>query len=342
MNQQFSKEDYEKKIATYNTSDLRVLSDVRKNFQVNIYGKSIHKYATSNRITNSTGDYLFECKNVKQSFHVYESENSAYIVDAANLKDCYDAYEPAFNCEQQYDCHAGNRLSYSKFSSVSYDNHHIEYSEMCYGSSDLFGCVGLRDKRQCILNTQYTKEEYEKLIIKTKDQMRRIPYLDKLARDYKYGEFFPIEHSPFAYNETVAQEYFPLNQEDALRRGFGWKSSDDHKIKSSKNARDLTIAQELLLNETFACEHAGQCREQCTMAYRITSQELDIYKRLKVAIPSLCPNCRHYERLRQRNPMRLWKRQCTCGGDKSTNGVYINTVTHFHKSSSCPNTSSND
>ncbi|MEI8091831.1 MAG: hypothetical protein WCG98_06540 [bacterium] len=31
-------------------------------------------------------------------------------------------------------------------------------------SSNMFGCVGMRDKEYCILNKQYTREEYETLV----------------------------------------------------------------------------------------------------------------------------------------------------------------------------------
>jgi hypothetical protein len=30
--------------------------------------------------------------------------------------------------------------------------------------SHLFGCIGLRNQQYCILNKQYTKEEYEKTV----------------------------------------------------------------------------------------------------------------------------------------------------------------------------------
>ena len=35
-------------------------------------------------------------------------------------------------------------------------------------------------------------------------------------------------------------------------------------------------------------------------------------KKHNIALPHLCPNCRHYQRLAQRNPMKLWHRQCMC------------------------------
>ena len=36
----------------------------------------------------------------------------------------------------------------------------------------------------------------------------------------EWGEFFPSSLSPFGYNETVAQEYFPLTREEVLESSF--------------------------------------------------------------------------------------------------------------------------
>ncbi len=327
-NKQLSKEEYEKRIGAIKTGNSQVLARLREQFENEVLKKSIRKYATFNKIVNSTGDYLFECKNVRHSFHVYESENAAYSTDAANLKDCYDAYEPAFNCEQQYECHAGNRLSYSKFSSISYDNHHLEYCEMCHGSSDLFGSVALRDKHCCVFNKQYSKEEYEILVQKIKGQMAQVPFRDKEGRQYRYGEFFPIEHSPFAYDETVAQEYFPLDKGNALRLGFAWREREERNYTATKRASDVKGLDNSLLNEIFECAHGGKCREQCTAAFRITPEELVLYRRFEVTIPALCPNCRHYARIRQRNPLKLWHRSCQRPGGSAL---------HFHGNQKCPN-----
>ena len=37
-----------------------------------------------------------------------------------------------------------------------------------------------------------------------------------MIQDGEWGEFFPSTLSPFGYNETVAQEYFPLTREEVL------------------------------------------------------------------------------------------------------------------------------
>jgi hypothetical protein len=56
------------------------------------------------------------------------------------------------------------------------------------GSSNLFGCIGLRGKEYCILNKQYTKEEYETLVPKI---------IEKMKADGEWGEFFHQRISPF-------------------------------------------------------------------------------------------------------------------------------------------------
>ena len=57
----------------------------------------------------------------------------------------------------------GNQASNIKFSAMVYQSvSNIEYSIYCTEAHNLFGCVGVRSKQYCILNKQYTKEEYKK------------------------------------------------------------------------------------------------------------------------------------------------------------------------------------
>jgi len=37
-----------------------------------------------------------------------------------------------------------------------------------------------------------------------------------MLQDKQRGEFFPASISPFGYNETLAQEYFPQTKEKTL------------------------------------------------------------------------------------------------------------------------------
>ena len=179
--------------------------------------------------------------------------------------------------------------------------------------------------------------------------MNEMPYTDAQGRTYGYGEFFPPKLSPFAYNETVAHEYFPLTKEESLRRGFGWGDAEEKKITSDIVSSDLPDrvddANDSLVGKIIECAHRGACAEQCSGGFKIVRAEMDFYKRVGLPLPRLCPNCRHYERLKQRNPLKLWHRACMCHGSHSqptTNNTenpdyrYQNTATHSHGAEPCP------
>jgi hypothetical protein len=181
-------------------------------------------------------------------------------------------------------------------------------------SSHLFGCVSLRGKSYCIFNKQYTKEEYENLVPKIIKHMSDAPYIDKKGRVYRYGEFFPSELSPFPYNKTVAQEFFPLDKERAIFENFWWKDKEERNynidIKTEDIEDDINDVNDDITNKIIECAHKGTCNQQCTEAFKIIPEELQFYKRMNLPLPRLCPNCRHYERLSQRNPLKLWHRTC--------------------------------
>ena len=44
----------------------------------------------------------------------------------------------------------------------------------------------------------------------------------------EWGEFFPASFSPFGYNETVAQEYFPLNRSVVIPAKAGIYKNEIH------------------------------------------------------------------------------------------------------------------
>jgi hypothetical protein len=59
----------------------------------------------------------------------------------------------------------------------------------------------MRNAKYCILNKVYEKEEYEKIVSELKK---------KMTERGEYGEYFPMEISPFKYEESVAEDYFPV------------------------------------------------------------------------------------------------------------------------------------
>ena len=148
--------------------------------------------------------------------------------------------------------------------------------------------------------------------------------------------------SPFAYNESTSQEHDSLTKSEALALGYRWKDSEEKAARIDIRADNLPDhikdTNEDILSKTIGCMHNGECPHLCTEGFRVIKQELDLYRRINVPLPRLCPNCRHYERLKLKNPWKLWSRACQCAGNTSKNKVYNNSTSHPHGSDPCPNT----
>ena len=317
-NKQLSKEEYIKKLKEMDLGDYSFIQEKKKEFE-KMKLESIHRFANVINSYNVSGNNIERAKNCHNCFDVADG-----LEDCKNLfwsvKDCKDVWDsgPGIGLlELGYECFdsgaGGGRLL---FDSVVYYGENIEYSFNCYSSSDLFACIGLRSKKYCIFNKQHEKEEYFKLKEKIIKQMNDTPYTNKRGIVYKYGEFFPPEFSPFCYNETVAQDYFPLEKEEVLKIGFNWKESEIRNYKPTIKAKDLPDnikdVPDSIMSEIIECEHNGNCKDRCTTAFKIIPNELIFYRRFNIPLPRLCYGCRHYERLKKRNPMKLWHRTCMC------------------------------
>ncbi len=312
-NKQYKREEYLEKIKSYKIDSYKSQKLFKEEFD-ELFKKSIHKFANIIKCTNVTGDNMSNSKNAHWCFNG----------EGEDIKYCWRGTE---GIETSYDISGGlkNELIYeasivgdssyqTKFYTQSKNNRYCNFVYSCPNSSNLFGCVSFKSKQYCILNKQYTKEEYEDLVPKIIKHMSDIPYTDKKGRIYKYGEFFPPELSPFYYNETVAQEYFPLTKVEALEKGYKWKEREERNyqidIKSENILDDIISIDESIIGKVIECEHKGKCYEQCTEAFKITPDEFKFYKRMNLPVPHLCPNCRHYQRIKQRNPLKLWHRRC--------------------------------
>jgi hypothetical protein len=229
------------------------------------------------------------------------------------MKDSYDcssvgASELAYECAHSGGSYNSRALLFCLSSDPlkKITIHNVEYSTNTVSSSNCFGCSGVRGGEYVILNKRYTKEEYEDILPKIKKHMMEMPYIDSLGREYKYGEFFPSELSPFGYNETIAQEYFPLTKNDAKEQGFIWNDfeSDAHYTFSDyKIPDDIKDVGDDILKMILKCEKSGK-------AYRIIPMELSFYRESGIPIPRLSPQERHISRMKELLPRKLFERNC--------------------------------
>ena len=160
-----------------------------------------------------------ECETTLWNLNQHSKE-CTYCFEVNNSQDCkflYDCW--GWNCNDTMDgsyckdtslwyevlTHSGYNTLFSLFCLSHSDN-----SLFCFYCNEIknsFACVWLKNKSYCILNKQYTKEEYEELVPKI---------IEHMIGMWEWGEFFPSSLSPFGYNETVAMEYFPMTREEVL------------------------------------------------------------------------------------------------------------------------------
>ncbi|MDD5146826.1 MAG: hypothetical protein PHN39_03780 [Candidatus Pacebacteria bacterium] len=329
FNVPLSKEQWEEKIKDFFGS-LNSLSLIIKKFK-EFSLKFPKRYSNIYKSSNCIGDYIFESKNAKNCLEAMRCEDCKNGLFVRLLKDSIDVAGFGYNSELLLSCMAVGYSSRVIGCSNMKDGQDVYYSLLTNASQECIGCDGLKNAKNCVLNKQYTQEEYEKI---------KNHIIEELKQKGVYGLGLPSSLSPWAYNETMAQEIFPLTKEQALEQGYSWKDPEPRDYQITIKPQDLPDhikdVPETITKEVIGCSHEGKCNEQCTEAFRIIPQELQFYRKMNLPLPRLCPNCRHYGRLKQRNPLKLWKRQCQCTGEKSENGVYQNTTSHNHGNSPCP------
>ncbi len=287
MNEKYTKEAYEKKISEFNLKsqkDRKLLIDKFTDLKKNI--------PKSNSIINSddcTGSSIFGSKSCHQCYDIQNIQDGRYLFNINNSTDVCDCYSGKKQ-ELNYECTSCSRSYNTKFSMRVTDSSDCDYCLYSRNSKHLFACIGLKQNSYCIFNKQYSKEEYFAL---------REKIIEHMKKTKEWGEFFPISIAPFAYNETVAQEFFPISKEFSKSQNWRWQPKDTKEYKPSTFVipDNIDDVDESICKEVLACKETGK-------NYKITAREFDFYKKMEIPIPLLCPDVRYNRRAKaQKVPM---------------------------------------
>ncbi|MFA6177518.1 MAG: hypothetical protein WC694_01330 [Candidatus Paceibacterota bacterium] len=334
FNKQYTKEEYQKELEKMKLETISGTKEAREKVRVFWNTQPIKNHQGLKNL-NSTGSFVTNCKNVNDGYLIREGENMRYCqsMQVPANKDCYDTFAWGENTELSYETAICGENSYNmKFSFNCWPTcRDSEYCMDLFSCSDCFGCVGLKKKQYCIFNKQFTKEEYQKIVGKIKEQMDEVPYVDKQGVIYKYGEFFPAEFSQLGYNNTVAPQHFPLTKVEAEKKGYLWVEAPQSEYKMTIKSSELPTSipeEDEILKEIIECEN-------CKKAYRIMENELIFLRKEKLPLPNLCHDCRYDRRIKDRLTIKLYERSCMCAGAKDETGIYKNTVKHLHGGEPC-------
>lgn len=169
FNRQLEEGEYREQVKKYQSCPpekiLQIVGDLKKRFP----------WTQTNEGNNSNtayGNYMFYNKNCYFLFDASHNEDCAYLFDSFYTKNCLDA---AYSGK-------GNELCYEVVDvDTSYNCDFMIYNDYCQDSSfcinstglkNCLGCVGLSQKQYCILNRQFTKEEYEQISTQIKQELK--------------------------------------------------------------------------------------------------------------------------------------------------------------------------
>ncbi len=292
FNQKYTPEEYAKKLKEFDLGSYQNYKLAQKLSEENWQKHPPLPYC-SEFVTNCTGNYVFESKNCKECYEVAGAIDSKYLfmLAVAPIKNCYDITSWGNNMELCYEVsvtgEGAHRVKFSTQSGINLID--AEYCNTVLGGANYFACSSLKKGKFVIFNKKYPEKEYWQLREKIINHMNEMPYKNSRGQIYKYGEFFPIEMSPWAYNETMANNFFPLTKEQTLNAGYAWKESEpkNHQIsiKSEHLPDHIKDAPRDILNEIIGCA-------KCDRGFKIIQSELDFLKQMNLPLPRECPFCR--------------------------------------------------
>lgn len=289
FNEEVGKEEFARRKQEFQLDSYLQREAFRPRFETFIAGKRPLVQRNVN-CDNCTGNYMHNSRNAANCSFIDNVDNAAYSSKIFDTKDCRDFDVWGDRCELIYECVTVGEGAHTIGCSfdVWMNVQNIWYSASCVRSKNLFGCVGLRDKQYCILNKQYTKEEYEELVPKLRAHMQQTG---------EWGQFFPASMSPFGYNETMAQDEYPLTEAQAIAEGFQWYTTA---TSTQTVAHPFTLADSI---STYADPQQAQeliqgilVSEGNQKPYKVVPQELALYMKLGVPVPHRSHEERHQAR----------------------------------------------
>lgn len=301
LNEQLSKEQYQKRIQGLQLDRRSRIEEARTFFHAHRL-KYPHKFMIGEMNEDVSGNGILRSRRAHECFDVSDIEDCSYCSWFHQAKSCMDCYAWGFPVEECYSCMEVGRDSHRVlFSCLTYNGSNIAYCYSCReGSRDVFGCVSLKRKSYCVFNKQYSKEDYEKIVANIIEHMQRTG---------EWGKFFPVSICPLAYNQTIAQDYFPLTSGQARSIGARW--AEESSITSPPSVEMIPdSASDIptdICDKVLTCTATGK-------PFKIIPQELRFYQLQGIPLPDKCFAARHHVRLQKRNPRKLWNRVCgNCG-----------------------------
>lgn len=203
--------------------------------------KFLYAYAQGNRIahnrnsTNCSGNFITDSEDVADGYYSHFVKNGKNVVFAGHedgLTNAFSSFLVSWGrdyygvCAIGWDTEDAYCSIWLRKCSQIYYSYFLEWCSFC------LGCVWLKNKQFCILNKQYTKEEWHKKVEEI---------FATMEANGELGKFFPAEINPFYYNDTAAALFDTSSMEDTEEQGFLWRDRPMQATTTGNNIIDAYI-----------------------------------------------------------------------------------------------------
>ena len=283
FNEQLSKEEYERRIATIDFSSRAILKDYERQFFAMIASQAIWPETFNVNAQESSGEYLTDVYHCKNSFLCWNGSKDLYwVIHGYDRAERCAFVTGTYSASDLYYCCTVANSSCCLFSFHIIGCQNMEYCMQCFNCENCFGCVGLRNKKFHIFNQPYSEEEYWQRVDELKCAM-----LEK----GEYGEFFPLSFC-HSYLPQSGPGLYLLCEEEEYKR-LGWELFDPEShgaigIDLSEGAQPLSMNQIPDRLDASCMDLAGKplFDDQLKRRFAFIKPELNYYKEHGLPLPN--------------------------------------------------------
>lgn len=302
FNKQYSKDDYLSELEKYNFV-LRQDLEVAKNIFSSFLQEHCVPHIYADNPQSVSGNYLKNCTQTQYSYECFQSANLYACNSIIQGSRCIDGYGFASKISDsaQFVSSGANAKRILNSIECWNDVSDLTYSSYCHKSSNLFACVGLKDKEYCIFNQQYSKKEYHKRVTQI------ISYLKKKNI---WGQYFPSIFSGFNYQDSLANEFMHLSAVQVTMMGYVNSPLVDEDMSRILKNRYISIPSSLVELSKLKTEEQSFLCEFGAVPFKFEKKEIEMYQLLNVPPPARAFQQRHLERVQRLSPKRIFNLPC--------------------------------
>ncbi|MBI4253295.1 hypothetical protein HY623_03935 [Candidatus Uhrbacteria bacterium] len=276
QNIQYTKVEYERRMAMIDLSSYSVFQHEWDAWQDFLLTQPIQAERNIN-CEDSTGTFLTNCRSCIRCSNLSNAEQCVNAYGNNVTETCDASAEGSEQGIMTVGFLSSQRVAFTMIAEHCYD---ILYSQHMFQSHDCFGCFGLKNASFCILNKPYEQDEYA---------IQKARIVTRMRETGEWGKYFPLKYAPFAYEDTNAAAVLTSSFDEyaAVAARLGLRSNPDVGISEAPGAVSSLGLPDVcgddsgdLLAAIWACVETGR-------PYKITKQELALYRRFRAPLPRL-------------------------------------------------------